>query len=734
DLDVRVLLQRGSRPVFERTARLDPDTTLVEDAPLAEACRPQELTLEVLADDRRLISYTPLLDERPPIPAPATAAKPPAEIASNEELYLNGLHLEQYSHATCAPEPYYEEALRRDPGDSRCHNALGLLQYRRGQFNEAERHFRAAVRRLTLRNPNPYDGEAFYNLGLALKMQGRRDEAFAAFYKAAWNEAWQSAAYFELARLACWRWDWEEALDLILRCLERNARHHRAHHLHVAILRKLRRRQEALAAAAAALQLDPFNAGAVHERDLLSGGDEAGAPGPEDKAVGGLRGTADDFIEIAVDYAHAGLFDEARDMLDAAPSGDFMRSYYAGWIETLRGENDEAAHLFRQAAKQPREYAFPHRLECVPALLNALDHNLDDALAAYALGNFLYARRRHEDAIRYWDQARSLDPLFPTVWRNLALAYMNKQRDSQAALAALQRAFELNPSDARVFFELDQLLKRRNVLPAERLERLSRHQALVRERDDLTIEWITLLNLTGRHREALDTLLRRRFHPWEGGEGKVTSQYVVSLVELARAALAEGRHADAIELLNRARTYPPSLGEGKLAGATENDVFYYLGLAHEALGHSSVARTCFEQAATGAHEPHSARYYNDQPPEMIFYQGLARRKLGEEGAAAAVFHRLIDYGIAHLADNVQMDYFAVSLPDFLVFDEDLNHRNRVDCNYLMALGHLGLEQPAQARERLETVLALDANHLGAHLHRGLLESKAGAASADRSGG
>lgn len=87
------------------------------------------------------------------------------------------------------------------PLDSRCNNALGLRRLRQGQFAEAEGYFRRAVERLTLRNPNPYDGEPYYNLGLALRWQGRDEEAFDAFYKATWNAAWQDAAYFELAQL-----------------------------------------------------------------------------------------------------------------------------------------------------------------------------------------------------------------------------------------------------------------------------------------------------------------------------------------------------------------------------------------------------------------------------------------------------------------------------------------------------------------------------------------------------
>ena len=66
-----------------------------------------------------------------------------------------------------------------------------------------------------------------------------------------------------------------------------------------------------------------------------------------------------------------------------------------------------------------------------------------------------------------------------------------------------------------------------------------------------------------------------------------------------------------------------------------------------------------------------------------------------------------------------MDYFAVSLPTFLVFDEDLNERNRVHCHYMIALGHLGLGQADVARQHFDQVLALDANHQGALTHRAL---------------
>jgi tetratricopeptide (TPR) repeat protein len=113
-------------------------------------------------------------------------------------------------------------------------------------------------------------------------------------------------------------------------------------------------------------------------------------------------------------------------------------------------------------------------------------------------------------------------------------------------------------------------------------------------------------------------------------------------------------------------------------------------------------------------------YYNDQPPDMIFYQGLARQKLGQAAEAEEIFQKLVQYGQTHLNDHVTIDYFAVSLPDFLVFEEDLDHRKKLHCHYMMALGYLGLGDHPAAQLEFDQVLAMDINHLGATVHRALL--------------
>ena len=159
--------------------------------------------------------------------------------------------------------------MKRDPLDVRSNNAMGLWLIRKGQFAKAAPYLRNAIKRLTERNPNPYDGEPSYNLGLSLKYQGKLDEAYDAFYKACWNGAWQDAGYFSLAQISVIRKDWENALYEIDKSLLRNWHSLRGRHLKTAILRLSGKTEEALRLAEESLQIDAFNFGCLFEKYLL---------------------------------------------------------------------------------------------------------------------------------------------------------------------------------------------------------------------------------------------------------------------------------------------------------------------------------------------------------------------------------------------------------------------------------------------------------------------------------
>src|SRR5699024_5665435 len=124
------------------------------------------------------------------------------------------------------------------------------------------------------------------------------------------------------------------------------------------------------------------------------------------------------------------------------------------------------------------------------------------------------------------------------------------------ALTALQTAFELDPDNARLVFELDNLYEKMNYPLTERLDFLTKNEKLVIQRDDSYIQLISLLNETGQYQKAYDKIMAHNFHPWEGGEGKVSSQYKYSLVELAKLDLQNNQPQKAIDKMTKALTYP----------------------------------------------------------------------------------------------------------------------------------------------------------------------------------
>ena len=715
--DVRVTLKgEDGKTYYDKEVSVTPERLLDEKVDV-QGERFDRLNLDIVSGGRVLLHWHTEPDEVKPIPDAAEAALLPEEIKTTEQLYLTGLHLEQYRHATYNPVEYYEEALRRDPIDVRNNNALGLWYIRRGRFDKAEQYLRTAVKVLQKRNPNPYDGEPIYNLGLALKYQGRIGEAYDRFYKSTWNGAWQDAGYFACAQISMMQGRLEDALYEADRSLIRNWHNHKARALKAAVLRRMGRKDEALRLIDESLAIDKFNFGCRYEKYLLTGAEE---DLNELKEL--MRHDANNYDEIALDYCGAGCWEDAVSLWRVAIGEKAvtpMTYYYMGW-SLKRSGLDGAEQAFANAASCCPDYCFPNRLEAILALRCAMEVNPDDAKAPYYLGNLYYDKRQYDLAVSGWETSAKLDGKFPTVWRNLALAYFNKMHDEWLAVECMERAFNLDPADARILMELDQLYKRMHRSHAERLAFLQKHPGLTARRDDLLLEEITLLNQTGDYRKAKDLLDGHVFHPWEGGEGKVPAQYQFARVELAKQALASRKWEEAVKLLEECLVYPHHLGEGKLYGAQENDFYYFLGCAYEGMGDMQKAKDCWEQATVGPTEPAAALYYNDAKPDKIFYQGLALLKLGRKDEANGRFYKLTDYGEKHLFDKVKMDYFAVSLPDLLIWEDSLDVRNEIHCKYMLALGYYGLGKKEKALRFLGEVERLDNNHQGILAFRSLM--------------
>ena len=122
-----VLKSDDGKVYYSRQVTITPEELLNETVDVAGE-KLNKLNLEITANGKELLYWHAEPDEVKPIPDAAEAALLPEEIKTTEQLYLTGLHLEQYRHATYNPVDYYEEALRRDPIDVRSimHSDYGI--------------------------------------------------------------------------------------------------------------------------------------------------------------------------------------------------------------------------------------------------------------------------------------------------------------------------------------------------------------------------------------------------------------------------------------------------------------------------------------------------------------------------------------------------------------------------------------------------------------------------------
>jgi tetratricopeptide (TPR) repeat protein len=694
--DATIILRVGGAEAARWNKNIDVANPVLFESPHSPGGDREGIAVLVYAGERIVIDYDAARIQPATPPLVAKEPKPPEDVESVEELYLTGLHLEQYRHASRMPESYWVEGLRRDPNESRIRNALGLWHVRRGEFEQAVDHFQAAIARLTALNPNPRDGEAYYNLGLACRYQGRDKEAYDAFYKATWNAAWHAPACFALAECDATKENWRTAVDHLKRSLRRDADNLNARNLLAIVLRKLGDITGADRVLEEILAIDPLDIGARCQKDIVP------ANGQE-------------CLDLGFDLMRAGLYEEARHVLQTADvnarDGSVpMILFTLAFVEEKLADST-ASQSLDQAARSCVDYCFPSRLEEMVVLEWAITKARTMWMPPYLLGNLLYDKRRYEAAILQWENAAKENPSFATVHRNLGIAYFNVRRDPDRALTSFEAAFGANRQDARVLYERDQLWKRTGRPSQERLSELLQYATLVEKRDDLSVELATLLNQVDKSGEALNVLLGRRFQPWEGGEGLVLGQYVRARLMLGRRALDHGDPAEARDQFCAALQPPQDLSEAKHLLANQSDVLYWIGESFHRSGDDENARAWWLRAAQqkGDFQQMSVRDVS----HMTFWSGLALRSLGRQDEAKALFTRIYDCSVELECSQPKIDYFATSLPAMLLFNEDLVQRNRIEALFLRAQALAGMTRIGEAQKLLQQVLTLDGSHAGA---------------------
>lgn len=681
--------------LFETEINVSPENPFHKTIALA-GVNEADLSLSLKdAAGKELTAYSPVKKEStPPLPEPVMPPRDPEEIESLEELYFTGLRIRQFHNARIDAEPYFLEALRRDPLDSRANTMMGVIRKEAFMLDEAADYFRAALERPTANYTRPRNCEPLYHLGVILQMQGNYDAAYDTLYRAAWDQDFASAAYFHLAQISTARGNYEMALEELNRSLAYNSSNLPAKNLKTSILRQLGREEKAGAERRQILEKDPLNFYAMYEGVQL-GEKQMDAL---DKA---MRTQPESYLELATQYLNAGLREEAQSLLRHAVRSDVDNlknyptiHYYLGYLADLSGDTEEAGRHFARGKKLPTDYCFPFRFESIAVFETALEYDPADARASYYLGNLFYDKQP-ERAIEYWERAVKHEPALAIAHRNLGWGYQHTRNNIEKAIRAYEAAIQHNRKDPRYYLELDRLYEQTGADIENRYQLLTQNHEYVAQRPDALLQEVRVLTLYGESARAID-YLTNHFFPRQEGVDNLHDLYVDACLAQGLTELDAGSPSSALKYFKMADDYPANHQIARNPGNPRNaQVFYYQALAEKKNAASELFRKVAEM--------------DIEHPAYQFYQAMTFQKLGRQTEAASVSQSIHEEADRLLSNTAQVDFFSK-------FGEGQSEKMRqAEGYYLRALANLILGEKAQAKNNLEKTLQLNPNHLWGRL-------------------
>ena len=703
----QLVLSRDGRKVMEEKITLTPNqpfrTTIAHSAELLKG----DYTLSLhLADGTELVSYCHSAKEKKKkIPDPLDPPKAPQNIETVEELYLTGLRIEQFHNPSLEPYPYYEEALKHDPGNYRVNRSLGIFYYKRGMMEKAKKHLETAVKRITRKYTKPRDGEAHYYLGIIEKYLGHYQKAYDNLYKATWDYRFSAPAYYQLAQIDCIRRDFPSALDHINSSLDANRNNYKAYGLKASVLRQMERYIEAENILKLALEKDPLHPWAGYEMYLSALNDgSADAKKRLDQLNNLLQANKNQsYLELATNYMNCGLWKDAHQVLstfvDLKNPDSPMIYYYLGYISDKLGQEKQMRRYYDQANSASPAYCFPFRLESVKVLNHAIEMQPQDDRGHYYLGNLLFYYKQENKAIESWEKSASLNDDYSYVLRNLGMAYERIQNNPEKAISYYKQAIEANSTDSRFFAELTTLYRKADSPFKERLQMLENHEQMIKQRDDALSLLIQTWLQVGRYDEAINYLSSHHFRRWEGG-GDIRDIYVNAYLLRGLERYKKGAYNQALKDFTQALKYPDNIEAAEsYHGGRQAQIHWFIGRAYEAMNKKDKAESHFKQAVSAKKR--------GEGREIHYYEARALQKLGMKERAHQIFLNIIQNGKDRLNQTTSMSFFAK-------FGEQQSADvQKANAHYLIGLGYYGVGNNEKAGIEFQQTLELDIDHIWA---------------------
>jgi tetratricopeptide (TPR) repeat protein len=535
----------------------------------------------------------------------------------------------------------------------------------------------------------PKEGELFYYLSLAQQGQGKTEDAYTNFFQATWYYEWFSAANYQLALIESSNGNYAKALEMAQNAYSTSNYDGAIVVLNSALMRRLGQKNEALVLVNKLLDKDPINFPAIYEKELLEGN------GSMEKWQKNMQDVDNNYIDIALTYVKAGLYDDGLHLLSSLknPKNPLV-SYYLAWLYEKAGQPAKANEMLSAATRQSYDYCFPFREETLDVLTNAVTKDPQNAEAHYLLGNLLYDKRPAE-AMQAWQKAVAIKSNFPMVWRNLAFGEFFHHRNMDKAIEYQRKAIEADANYPRWYSELENYYDLSGRDYKECLAILEKNKDVVKKDVTAPQKLVKLYNLNGEYDKAIDLLKTHHFRTWEGGT-EIHNHYVDALAMKGLELTKSGKYKEAIAIFSDAMLYPENLEVGKpMNDGRAAMLWYFMGQAYEKSGQKSEAKDAYTK---------SVEANNGGWQDLPYYQAKSYEALGQSDKAKELYNDLIKGG-----DNILER--GAARTGIGVEEATVENTSYSQAYLLQALGNSGLGNAAKAKELFGQALKRYSNNL-----------------------
>ena len=677
-----VKISDSSNVYFETTCNLTPDNVLN----IVVNNLPEFVTVTVVVDGKTVAEYMEKNFNKLTMPDVITDMPSAAGMNSADELYLAGVHVDQYRDPAVLPDSYWKEALNRNINHIPSLIAMAKYELNRYSLDEAKRYAERAIEALTLFNERTQSGEAYYTMGRILEAKGDIDKAYDFYYKAYWAADCVAKAMTRISVIDIKRKDYKEAI----RHAENALDYGRKNNLALACLAIAKRElgENIDAIIDNQLKADSLD----HMMKFICGKDDLYTAMDSD--------SVQTCLDISFDLSAMGRYEDIVKLLsgleEKRPDCRRQMLYFAlGYYKKLIGE--DSTEYYNKAKTAELGLCYPMRFEEI-AILEDVIAKTNSCDAKMLLGCLLYNKLHYAEAAALWEECKDNY----IAKRNLAVAYFSHLNRSEEALALMKEVLKSRPEDEELLYETVVLMDKMGIDPTEKINLIVSHKT---SRDDVLTELAKAYNQAFEPEKAIETLMSHDFVPCEGGEHAIADQYMFAYLVKGKTEFENGNIEAAIELFRKGQVLPQSLGAGIWNHCKLIPLKYHEALCLEILDNKEEADKIFSYIANVTIEYFSNMHLKELP----YWQAKSFMHLGEPTKAQHLMTKYLREWskIQHTKDN---GYFGTT-PFFLPFVDDPQKLRRAQYLYLMSLCSDFAKKCDEAKESIAESTTLNNENL-----------------------